>query len=90
MEETIRDRLKEQDEREADLEIREASLDADVEIRSDKLEERETALAELEVRLSNQERELAAYVAKAQTELGRRESEWWQKQLGNDAELPAA
>jgi hypothetical protein len=46
-------------------------------------------LAELEERLKKQETELAAYVAKAQTEIQRRESEWWQKQLGNDAEVPA-
>jgi hypothetical protein len=60
-----------------------------VEIRTDKLEEREHALAELEARLANQERELAAYVAKAQTEIQRRESEWWQKQLGSE-EVSAA
>ena len=47
-------------------------------------------LAELEERLGKQETELAAYVAQAQTELQRRESEWWQKQLGSDAEVPAA
>ena len=47
-------------------------------------------LAELEERLANQERELAAYVAKAQTEIQRRESEWWQKQLGHEEEVSAA
>ena len=47
-------------------------------------------LAELEERLANQERELAAYVAKAQTEIQRRESEWWQKQLGAEEEVSAA
>ena len=45
-------------------------------------------LAELEERLANQERELAAYVAKAQTEIQRRESEWWQKQLGETKRSP--
>jgi hypothetical protein len=29
-------------------------------------------------------------VARAQTEIQRREAEWWQKQLGSDAEVPAA
>ena len=47
-------------------------------------------LAELEERLRKQEAELATYVAQAQTEIQRRESEWWQKQLGTDAEVPAA
>ena len=75
--------------REHELDLREAQLTADVEIRTDKLEEREQALADLEERLANQERELAAYVAKAQTEIQRRESEWWQKQLGSE-EVSAA
>src|SRR5919204_2871039 len=48
------------------------------------------ALEERERKLAKQERELAAYVAKAQTEIQRRESEWWQKQLGSDAEASAA
>ena len=43
-----------------------------------------------ERRLAVQERELAAYVARAQTEIQRRESEWWQKQLGSDAKVSAA
>ena len=72
------------------LDLREAQLTADVEIRTDKLEEREQTLAELEERLATQERELAAYVAKAQTEIQRRESEWWKQQLGEDAEVSAA
>ena len=53
-------------------------------------EQREQVLAELEERLRKQEAELATYVAQAQTEIQRRESEWWQKQLGNDAEISAA
>jgi hypothetical protein len=39
--------------------------------------------------MTKQEAELAAYVASAQTELQRRESQWWQKQA-DDAEVPAA
>jgi uncharacterized coiled-coil protein SlyX len=61
-----------------------------VQIRGDKLDEREETLAELEERLAKQERELAAYVANAQTEIQRRESEWWQKQLGAEEEISAA
>jgi len=91
MEATIHDRLKELDERESALELREAGFEADHEIRLDRLEQREEKLAELEERLTKQEADLGAYVAKAQTELQRRESEWWQQQLGrDDAEVPAA
>src|ERR671935_54439 len=90
MEQTLHDRIKELDDREAELELREAGFEADHEIRLDKLEKREQALTELEGRLKTQETELAAYVAKAQTEIQRREAEWWQKQLGSDAEVPAA
>jgi uncharacterized coiled-coil protein SlyX len=61
-----------------------------VQIRGDKLDEREESLAELEERLAKQERELGAYVANAQTEIQRRESEWWQKQLGAEEEISAA
>ena len=41
MEETIHERLKELDEREAEVDLREAALQADVEIRTDKIEARE-------------------------------------------------
>jgi hypothetical protein len=60
--------------------------EADLEIRTDKLEKREKALAELEARLGAKETELASYVAKAQHELQRRESEWWAKNLGQEPE----
>ena len=90
LEESVHDKLKELDEREGELELREAQLEADVQIRGDKLDEREESLAELEERLAKQERELAAYVANAQTEIQRRESEWWQKQLGAEEEISAA
>jgi chromosome segregation ATPase len=85
LEETLHDRHKELDDRESELDLHQAQLTADVEIRTDKLEEREQALAELEERLANQERELGEYVAKAQTEIQRRESEWWKQQLGEGA-----
>ena len=58
--------------------------DRDYEIRLDKLEIREKALAELEEKLGSKETQLAAYVAQAQGALQRRESEWWSKQLGRE------
>jgi Skp family chaperone for outer membrane proteins len=90
MEDTLLERIKELDGRESELELKEARFEADYEIRLEKLEKREAMLAELEERLGKQETELAAYVAQAQTELQRREAEWWRKQLGSDAEVPAA
>jgi hypothetical protein len=51
---------------------------------------REKALAELEEKLGSMETLLAAYVAQAQGALQRRESEWWNKQLGQDEETEVA
>jgi hypothetical protein len=87
LEASVQERLKELDDREAALELREAQAEADHEIRLDKLEAREEKVAQLEERLAKQEVELGAYVAKAQTELQRRESQRWQH---DDAEVPAA
>jgi hypothetical protein len=86
----MRDRIRELDDREVELERREAVGEADYELRLDKLEKREKALAQLEARLGAKESELASYVAKAQHELQRRESEWWAKNLGQDPEDAAA
>ena len=83
MEQTLHERIKELDAREADLETRDASVEADIELRLERLERRESALAELEKRLGQKEKEVAAYVGQVQEELERRESEWWQKQFGN-------
>jgi hypothetical protein len=63
--------------------MRGVGVEADIELRLDKVEAREQALAELEQRLAQKEREVAAYVGQVQEDLDRRESEWWQKQLGN-------
>lgn len=43
--------------------------------------------AELEEKLGTKENQLAAYVAQAQGALQRRESEWWNKQLGRDDDV---
>src|SRR6185436_11646456 len=82
----LRERVREIDEREDDLHRREARYETDYDIRLDKLEAREQALAELEEKLGTKENQLAAYVAQAQGALQRRESEWWNKQLGRDEE----
>jgi hypothetical protein len=67
------------------VEQREASVEADVEIREDKLERREAELADLETKLANKESELATYVQQIQSQLKDRESTWWNKVTG-DAE----
>jgi multidrug resistance efflux pump len=59
-------------------------LDADIDLRTDKIEAREAALAELEAHLTQKEAELATMVGKAQTELQRREAVWWDQQLGRN------
>ena len=69
----IRSRLKELEKRETELSAQAATLETDVELRQDKLEEREHELADLEQRLTRKETELAVYVAKVQSELQRRE-----------------
>jgi hypothetical protein len=57
-------------------------------VREQRLEQREKAGAELEASLSSRESDLSVYIAQLQENFDRRESEWWSKQLGNDA--PAA
>jgi Skp family chaperone for outer membrane proteins len=84
MEESLRDRLRELDGREGEIETKEARLEADIDIREDKLERREQELVALQERLGQKETELAAYVAQVQTQLKQREDEWWQKVTGGD------
>jgi chromosome segregation ATPase len=85
----MRDRTKELDEREEVLDQREARYETDFEIRLEKLETREQAVAELEEKLGAKEDQLATYVAQAQGALQRRESEWWNKQIGSDDDIDA-
>jgi chromosome segregation ATPase len=85
-ESSFRHRTRELDDREEEMERREARYETDFEIRLEKLEAREQAVAELEERLGAKENQLANYVAQAQGALQRRESEWWNKQLGSDEE----
>jgi hypothetical protein len=72
-EESLAGRLKELDEREDALELREAAAEADQEIAGDKLERRERELAEREHRVAQREASLETYVASTQSELQRRE-----------------
>ena len=70
---TLALRLKELDEREDALELREAAAEADQEIAGDKLAKRERDLEQRELRVVQRESSLEAYVASTQGELQRRE-----------------
>ena len=63
------------EERERELLLREARLDADTDIREEKLEKREAEVAAREAKLSRREGDLGQYVAQVQ-------DDWWAKQLG--------
>ena len=76
-------------EQERELLLREARLEADSDIREDKLDAREAAVAEREEKLRRREGDLGAYVAQVQDDFDRRDTEWWAKQLG-DKPLQAA
>jgi hypothetical protein len=54
-----------------------AAHEADVFIREERLEQRESELAQLEQQLRRKETELMVYVADVQEELGRRENSGW-------------
>ena len=47
-----------------------------------KLEQRERTIGDLELRLGKKETDLAQYVGQLQAEMERRETDWWEKQLG--------
>jgi len=86
VESTVTGRLKEIEEREAAVAQREAEIEADVDIRMDRLERRELELADLELRLDRKEKDLAVYVGNLQAQgrvLTPDDSDWWAKQLGS-------
>ena len=74
------------------MNLREAQLEAEFEVREQRLEQREKAGAELEAHLSTRESDLSMYVAQLQENFDRREAEWWSKQLGgaSASQPPAA
>ena len=47
-----------------------------------KLEGRERTIGELELRLGKKESDLAQYVGQLQEQMEQRETDWWEKQLG--------
>jgi hypothetical protein len=75
------------EEQERELLLREARLEADHDIRDGKLDKREAAVATREEKLLRREGDLGTYVAQVQDDFGRRESEWWGRQLGHPLEV---
>src|SRR5262249_49522388 len=68
IETSMNSRLKEIEERENAVMVREAQIEADVDIRLDKLERKEQELTDLEARLARRERDLAVYVGNLQAQ----------------------
>jgi hypothetical protein len=82
---TARSRAFEEQERE--LLLREARIEADHDIREEKLERREAIVVAREEKLRLREGDLSTYVAQVQDDFGRRETEWWGRQLGQPLEV---
>src|SRR5581483_9543719 len=70
---------------ERDLLLREARLDADEQIREQKLERREKAVELREQKLARRESDLTTFAGRMQGDLERLDEDWWRKQLGPDA-----
>jgi DNA repair exonuclease SbcCD ATPase subunit len=89
LEQQLKLRLQELDEKELALDKREASFIAEYEIREQRVEDREREGEEREIRLSQRETHLQTYVGQLQNQFAN-EGEWWAKQLGSDAPVQAA
>ncbi|WP_410959727.1 hypothetical protein, partial [Salmonella sp. SAL4356] len=79
--------LEEMERVEEELRVREARLEADLELREDKLEARAQVLAAREQRIGEREHDLAGYVGELQNKFQEREQDWWSKQLGHEPNL---
>lgn len=72
MESSVQERLGELDEREVTIERREIELEAAFGLREDRIEARESALAELDERMRRKEDDLARYVGQVQAQFTQR------------------
>jgi hypothetical protein len=79
-------RVLELQERESDLELREAEFEADVQLREDRMERWRTELEELEQTLERRERDLVSYVDQLQGAMSSpsESAAWWQRPAGGD------
>lgn len=90
MDQELEQRSRETTERETAVDLKLAKMQADVEIREDKLERRELLAAELDERLRRKEADLSSYVGQLQRGMDERETDWWTKQLGSKPESLAS
>ena len=78
-------RVLELQQRESDLELREAEFEADVQLREDRMERWRTELEELEQTLKRRERDLVSYVDQLQGAMSSPTNEaWWSRPAGGD------
>src|SRR5580765_2700982 len=71
--------------RESDLELREAEFEADVQLREDRMERWLSELEELEQTLERRERDLVSYVDQLQGVMsGSDNAAWWSRPAGGD------
>jgi hypothetical protein len=63
--------------------MREARVEADADIREDRLDDIARDLAAREQRIARREHDLAGYVGELQEKFRERDAEWWTKQLGH-------
>jgi hypothetical protein len=85
-EEVVDARVLELQQRESELELREAEFEADVQLREDRMERWRTELEELEQTLERREKDLVSYVDQLQGAMSSPSTDaaWWQRPAGGD------
>jgi hypothetical protein len=84
--EVVDARVLELNQRESELELREAEFEADVEMREDRMERWRSELEELEQTLERREKDLVSYVDQLQGAMSSpsNDTAWWQRPAGGD------
>jgi hypothetical protein len=80
----VDERVLELQQRESELEHREAEFEADVQFREDRMERWRTELEELEQTLERRERDLVSYVDQLQGAMAPGNEAWWSRPAGGD------
>ncbi len=85
-EEVVDARVLELEQREGELQLREAEFEADVQLREDRMERWRTELEELEQTLERREKDLVSYVDQLQGAMSNPSADtaWWQRPAGGD------
>jgi uncharacterized protein (DUF3084 family) len=84
--EVVDARVLELEQREGELQLREAEFEADVQLREDRMERWRTELEELEQTLERREKDLVSYVDQLQGAMSSptADTAWWQRPAGGD------